>query len=442
MFFIAGRCYAQEIVITPTSYPVAGGSETFSGRLFYTMPPEIDTCMKVIPVIINGNYYIDSLVITGSCVKYTGDKLLILSRGTFNFEIYWRGRLDVKKTIEVGPRPAPVISSIIALPNFGCEGETVTYMADVPAAHDKALYQWQINGANAGVNSAAYTGILKSGDKLKLKVTNFDLCTTSADSMTVTVPVLKPSALHTVTVSASENPLCGAHPVTYTASSSRSSPGMVYQWQLNGQDAGDNKSTYTLNNPHDGDRVSCTIGDLSNCVLPVSSPLLIVSVSEVPTVKFAGNLTTNYGGQLQLQPVINGNISKFMWTPAIGLSDATIANPMASPPVSTKYKLTVFNNDGCTAEADILVKVTIMVPNTFTPNGDGVNDTWKIPQLIYYPDCKLKVYNRTGGLVFQSAGYAKSWDGTSNGHPLPAGAYYYVIEVDKTIVSGYITIIR
>lgn len=438
LFFIASQCFAQQIVITAMIYPPAGVGAGESGNLTYTIPPDIDTCIKVIPVIFKGNDYVDSVVMTGPNVKYTGDKLLILSRGTFNLEIYWHGRLALHQMVDVGPKPVPKILSIIALPNNGCEGETVTYMAEVPAAEVKALYQWQVNGVNAGVNSAAYTGVLKAGDKLKLRVTNFGICAISADSLAISIPVLKSSVSHIVTVTASENPLCGVHPVTYTASSNNPAPGMVYQWQLNGQGVGGNKATYTLTNPRDGDKVSCTAGDLASCILPVTSPLQVVRIGEIPTVKFGGNATIVYGTQVQLQPVINGNISRYVWAPASGLSDAVIANPIASPAISTKYKLTVYTIDGCTADANIVVKVTIRVPNTFTPNGDGVNDAWNIPQLTYYPDCKVKVYNRMGGLVFQSAGYAKAW----NGGALPAGAYYYVIEADKNTLSGYVTIIR
>jgi len=89
------------------------------------------------------------------------------------------------------------------------------------------------------------------------------------------------------------------------------------------------------------------------------------------------------------------------------------------------------------------VKVAFEIPNTFTPNGDGINDKWDIPALIKYPDCLISVYNRFGTMVYQSKGYNQPWAGTCQGIPLAAGVYYYVVETDKNNkLSGSVTIIR
>ncbi len=68
-----------------------------------------------------------------------------------------------------------------------------------------------------------------------------------------------------------------------------------------------------------------------------------------------------------------------------------------------------------------------VIPNNFTPNGDGVNDTWDIKYIDSYPGCTVDIFNRYGSHLFTSIGYAKAWDGTYNGAPLPVGTYYYVI---------------
>ncbi len=69
-----------------------------------------------------------------------------------------------------------------------------------------------------------------------------------------------------------------------------------------------------------------------------------------------------------------------------------------------------------------------IIPSAFTPNGDGMNDRWEIPELINYPKCNLKVYDRWGNLVFLSPkGYAQPFDGFYKGKRLPEGAYYYVV---------------
>ncbi|WP_158288394.1 gliding motility-associated C-terminal domain-containing protein [Mucilaginibacter psychrotolerans] len=83
------------------------------------------------------------------------------------------------------------------------------------------------------------------------------------------------------------------------------------------------------------------------------------------------------------------------------------------------------------------------IPNTFTPNGDGINDYWNIPGLDTYPGATVNIYNRYGTTVFQAIGYAKPFDGTSNGKPLPVGVYYYIITLKKgDVLSGNVTIVR
>jgi len=88
--------------------------------------------------------------------------------------------------------------------------------------------------------------------------------------------------------------------------------------------------------------------------------------------------------------------------------------------------------------------VTIVIPNTFTPNGDGINDVWNIKSLTDYPDCMVSIYTRYGGLVYQSRGYSTPWNGTTNGKQLPVGTYYYIIDPKSGVkkLAGSITILR
>ncbi|RWY49439.1 gliding motility-associated C-terminal domain-containing protein [Mucilaginibacter gilvus] len=92
------------------------------------------------------------------------------------------------------------------------------------------------------------------------------------------------------------------------------------------------------------------------------------------------------------------------------------------------------------------VKVTVVtsgITNTITPNGDGINDYWNLAAISDYPTAAINIYTRYGQPVYQSVGYAKPFDGTNKGKQLPAGVYYYVIDLkDRNILSGYITIIR
>jgi gliding motility-associated-like protein len=83
------------------------------------------------------------------------------------------------------------------------------------------------------------------------------------------------------------------------------------------------------------------------------------------------------------------------------------------------------------------------VASAFTPNGDGINDYWKINGIENYSNGTIRVYTRDGRLVFQSTGYGSPFDGTYNGTPLPAGVYYYIIDLKScSLISGNVTILR
>ncbi len=98
------------------------------------------------------------------------------------------------------------------------------------------------------------------------------------------------------------------------------------------------------------------------------------------------------------------------------------------------------------AEAEISVEVISTHENIlhlFTPNSDGFNDFWEIPDLESYGKCDVKVYNRWGKLVFSSRDYHNEWDGTSDGVNLPAAAYYFIIKSETAgTIKGTVNIVR
>lgn len=94
--------------------------------------------------------------------------------------------------------------------------------------------------------------------------------------------------------------------------------------------------------------------------------------------------------------------------------------------------------------ADVLIYSTHKdIMNLFTPNNDGINDLWEIPELQNYGKCDVKIYNRWGKLVFSSPDYNNTWDGTSDGTALPEGAYYFVIKTENEgVIKGTVNILR
>ncbi|MGZ5192925.1 MAG: T9SS type B sorting domain-containing protein, partial [Kaistella sp.] len=82
------------------------------------------------------------------------------------------------------------------------------------------------------------------------------------------------------------------------------------------------------------------------------------------------------------------------------------------------------------------------VSNSFTPNADGINDTWKIDGIENYPNSDIKVYDRNGNMILSKLTNGSfEWDGKYNSRPLPTGNYWYVIKVsDGRIMNGWLLI--
>lgn len=136
------------------------------------------------------------------------------------------------------------------------------------------------------------------------------------------------------------------------------------------------------------------------------------------------------------------------WSPTAGLSGNGIPDPIAAPEATTIYTLSS-EIDGCLYADSVIVEVVRRVdpPNTFTPNGDGYNDTWEIPGIADYPGAEIVIHDRWGQIVLRSNGYREAWDGTNDGRPLSVGTYYFHIQLNQLEgrsppYTGFVTIVR
>jgi gliding motility-associated-like protein len=173
------------------------------------------------------------------------------------------------------------------------------------------------------------------------------------------------------------------------------------------------------------------------------------------SIKVFPNPIVNAGPDFKLfddaEAIINATASGidlvYRWDPPTYLNKIDTLNPIViKPQDDILYTFSATGIGNCTTKDNVFVKVlrNPKPPNTFTPNGDGINDRWDIPDLKDYPNAVVEVYNAEGQLLFRSIGYPTPWDGKFNGKVLPFGTYYYVIDPKsgRKKIVGYVTIIN
>lgn len=165
-----------------------------------------------------------------------------------------------------------------------------------------------------------------------------------------------------------------------------------------------------------------------------------VNVFNYPTISLGPNtVTIPIGTSYQISGIGSADIDSINWSPTIGLSCANCLSPIASPVTTTTYVLKVENNGGCITTDSIRIIVTcdgknLFVPNTFSPNGDGMNDWFYVQGKGLSTIQSMQVFNRWGQLVFEKKDFApnidtEGWDGNFNGRKAPVDVYIYTIQV-------------
>lgn len=197
--------------------------------------------------------------------------------------------------------------------------------------------------------------------------------------------------------------------------------------------------------------------DRMNCFTDQAT--IIVTVHPLPTVALQdAEVTLNYGTPYQVITTNSPDVIRWEWTPAQWLTCSNCAAPVIRPGRDMEYRLQVYNAAGCQASTSMKIKVlcngaNLFVPNTFSPNNDGVND-------IFYPRSNgdftiryLRVYNRWGQCVFERNNFhpndkSSGWDGKYKGQVSGNDVFVYEMAIICTgsgepfFVKGDVTLAR
>jgi gliding motility-associated-like protein len=349
--------------------------------------------------------------------------------------------------VEVKPLARPNFSfpAVSCLPNANVQ---FTNLSTVPnAAASSLTYAWDFGDPPSGTVNFS-TAVDPAHVYVNLGPYNVKLTATTSDGCihdtTIVLNTIHPQPIASFTTDAID--VCIGAPFLFT-STSNPADGTIqsYSWDLadgSTRTLGSFSYTYADTGTY---TVSHFIINSFGCKSTIATKTIFVN--GYPDADAGPDKLMLEGGQVQLTPPNNYPMPvTFAWTPPTYLDDPTRVDPIARPPDDITYLLTVTSNKGCSDTSSVFIRVLKdpPVPNIFSPNGDGIHDTWIIPYLDSYPGCTVEVVNRYGYIVFRSVGYATPWDGKINGKDAPIGTYYFVIDPKngRKKKAGYVDIIR
>lgn len=168
-----------------------------------------------------------------------------------------------------------------------------------------------------------------------------------------------------------------------------------------------------------------------------------------------GDTTVYYGEDAMLYSTTGGD---YNWYPTDGIECSTCPETVVLPPYSIDYVMTSVDENGCTASDFVVVTVLptppndVYIPNTFTPNGDNINDLFYVYGFNVTTVISFEIFDRWGSVVYRgtnmdAADPSLGWDGTIQGDYANNGVYAYMIEVEfdngqRMKKAGNITLIR
>ena len=337
-----------------------------------------------------------------------------------------------------------------------CRGMPAVFTAKATDGGSTPTFQWKVNGTDAGTNSNTFSYSPADGDEV--------LCLLFPDASSgcpapggvksnavkMKVTEGKPTV---ISIAASADNICSSAPITFTATVENGGNPQSFQWEVNGAKAGTNSPVYTAAGWKEGDKVVCILSaENTPCAVTSvnTSNTITLKVRPEPVVMVQpATATVPAGTSVQLQATITGTYTSFTWTPAGGLVDAQSLTPMTTPlQQDATYRLKVVADNGCeqTKEAIIKVVTKLYMPDSFTPNGDGLNDIFRIPPGVAIDLKELAIYDRWGNRVFRTTDPAKGWDGHHKGKEVNSGIYVYTLsgadDKGEVFVRGTVLLVR
>jgi gliding motility-associated-like protein len=325
------------------------------------------------------------------------------------------------------------------------------FNAPVPCFSQSYELIYCINDFNANINETVldleanmtyyvvFSGTQNGAGALEPSQANFQV---RVSGIAVSRPITN------ISVGAVEQEICIGQPLTLIVDTMACPDASSINWFKNNvlwltTDA----NVITTDEVEDGDEFRVETTCYVDCPESKVSNTIVITVYDFP-VNAGADVTISQGQGITLSG--STNQIDYFWSPPTGLNNPNMLNPVASPETTTTYYLTA-SNGICEIVDDMTITVIsgLVIPDVFSPNGDGINDTWEILGTENFQEVYVVVYDRSGQKVFESVNYnpLKYWNGTFKNKALPTSTYYYVITLDRSlnnsqVLKGPVTIIR
>ena len=189
------------------------------------------------------------------------------------------------------------------------------------------------------------------------------------------------------------------------------------------------------------DIYTLTVTDINGCEYQAQTN--VESYPEIITAYEITEVSCKDVNDASISVAVTGGTGNYYYSWSNGSTNQNIDE--LSPGV---YSLIISDDNNCEIILDFEIAYSyaecLRIPSSFSPNADGINDTWIISNITAYPDASIQIFNHWGNLLFESKGAYTPWDGTFNGTQLPSATYYYIIILnnEEEPYTGPITILR
>jgi len=398
------NCSATSMITTVTVYPLPNAIITANGPLTFCEGSSVTLSSSPAFTYLWSNGQTTQSIL----VETSGNYFVTVT------DIHGCSATSAITTVTVLPVPDAIITP--NGPLTFCDGESVT-LTSSPGLQ----YLWSTGATTQSI-------VVTTSGVYFVTVSNGDNCSATSASVTV---VVNPLPLATISP---EGPvtICQGNSVTLT-----SSPGEIYLWSTG-------ETTQSIVVETSG-QYFVTVTNMYNCSA-TSLPTTIM-VDPLPVAGFTWSETGTF-----TYSFVNTSVhaSSYAWDFGDGQT-STAVNPTNGYANAGTYTVILTATNGCGSDtATAVITLTQVLEfeffNGFSPNGDGYNDYWKIPALSYYTNNEVLIINRWGNEIWKGVNYnnqSVKWEGKNmNGEDMPDGTYYYIINYNNTVKTGWVFIKR